>query len=79
MFTGVWQAGETVGLAVGPALYALVLAVGGFVSSAADVRVQQPGSALTGVVLGFSVLPALLMLVSIPLLRRYSDVPLEVR
>ena len=79
VFTGVWQAGETVGLAVGPALYALVLAVGGFVSSAADVRVQQPDSALTGVVLGFSVLPALLMLVSIPLLRRYSDVPLEVR
>ncbi len=79
VFTGIWQAGETIGLAVGPALYALTLAIAGFVSSAADVRVHQPDSALTGVVLGFSVLPAVLMLVSIPLLRRYTDVPLEVR
>lgn len=73
VFTGVWQAGETVGLAVGPALYALTLAAAGFVSSAADERVQQSSGALLGVVLGFSVLPALLMLLSVPLLRRYPD------
>jgi glycoside/pentoside/hexuronide:cation symporter, GPH family len=73
VFTGVWQAGETIGFAVGPALYALTLATVGFVSSAADQRVQQPPGALTGVVLGFSVLPALLILLSIPLLRRYPD------
>lgn len=79
VFTGVWQAGETIGLAVGPELYALTLAVAGFVSSAADLRVPQPSSALTGVVLGFSLLPALLMVLSIPVLRRYRDQPLEVR
>ena len=70
VFTGVWQAGETVGFAVGPALYGGLLAVSGFVSSAADVRVDQPDSALTGLVLGFSVLPGLLVLASVPLLRR---------
>jgi GPH family glycoside/pentoside/hexuronide:cation symporter len=30
VYTGVWTASETVGLAVGPGLYALILAVGGY-------------------------------------------------
>ena len=34
VFAGVWTAGETLGLALGPALYGLILAVGGYVSSA---------------------------------------------
>ncbi len=72
VFTGVWQGGETVGFALGPALYGGVLALTGFVSSAADERVTQPDSAITGLVLGFSVLPAVLVLLSIPLLRRYA-------
>lgn len=72
VLTGVWQAGETIGFAVGPALYAAVLAATGFVSSAADVQVQQPGSALTGLTAGFSLLPAALVLLSLPLLRRYA-------
>ena len=33
VFTGVWTAGETLGLALGPGLYAVVLALGGYVSS----------------------------------------------
>ncbi len=33
VFTGVWTAGETLGLELGPGLYALVLALGGYVSS----------------------------------------------
>jgi len=70
VFTGVWQGGETVGFAVGPALYAGVLALTGFVSSAADVRVAQPDSALNGLTVAFSVLPAVLVLLSLPLLRR---------
>jgi len=32
VFTGVWTAGETLGLALGPGLYAVVLAAGGYVS-----------------------------------------------
>ena len=33
IYTGVWTAGETLGLALGPGLFALVLALGGYVSS----------------------------------------------
>jgi Na+/melibiose symporter-like transporter len=71
-FTGVWTAGETLGFALGPAAFAAVLAVGGFVASTSDVAVTQPASALTAIALGFGVLPAVLMLASLPLLRRYS-------
>jgi GPH family glycoside/pentoside/hexuronide:cation symporter len=72
VFTGVWQGGETIGFALGPALYGGLLAVTGFVSSAADVRVDQSDGALTGLVTGFSLLPGLLVLASIPMVRRYA-------
>ena len=72
VFTGVWQGGETVAFAVGPALYSLVLALSGYVSHAADEKVAQPGSAITGLVVAFSVLPAVLTFASLPLLRRYT-------
>ncbi|WP_338694412.1 MFS transporter [Streptomyces sp. Q6] len=71
VFTGLWTAGETLGLALGPGLFGLVLALGDFVSSDADERVAQPGSALTAIVVGFGALPALLLVLSIPLLARY--------
>lgn len=70
-FTGIWTAGEKAGLAVGPAIYAMVLAVTGFVESEADQTVPQTDLALAGIVIGFAVLPALLMLATIPMLRRY--------
>ena len=70
-FTGVWTAGETLGFAVGPFLFAMVLALGGFVASTSDQTVEQPDSALTAIALGFGLLPAVLMLVSLPVLRRY--------
>ncbi len=72
LLTGLWQAGETIGLAVGSGAYALVLSAGGFVSSSADQRVAQPGGAFTAIVLGFSALPAILVALSVPLLWRYS-------
>jgi glycoside/pentoside/hexuronide:cation symporter, GPH family len=71
VFTGVWTAGETLGLALGPGVFALVLALGGYVSSTSG-QVAQPGSARTAIVLGFSVLPATLALVSLAWLRRFS-------
>ncbi|WP_237536445.1 MFS transporter, partial [Streptomyces sp. SID5785] len=71
VFTGLWTAGETLGLALGPGLFGLVLALGGFASSDADHRVAQPDSALTAIVVGFGALPALLLLLSLPLLARY--------
>lgn len=72
VFTGVWTAGETLGLAVGPGLYALVLALGDYRSSSGGDAVVQPSSALTAIVLGFSLVPAALTLVSLVWLRRYS-------
>jgi Na+/melibiose symporter-like transporter len=71
VYTGVWTAGETLGLALGPGLYALVLAAGGYVSSTAATDVVQPASALTAVAVGFSVVPAALIAASLVLLRRY--------
>lgn len=70
VYTGVWTAGETLGLALGPGAYALVLALGGYVSSSGG-HVDQPDSALTAITLGFSLLPALLVLVSLVPLSRY--------
>lgn len=70
IYTGVWTAGETLGLALGPAVYAGVLALGGYVESAGG-DVSQPDSALTAIVVGFSILPAALVLVSLWWLRHY--------
>jgi len=72
VFTGLWTAGETLGLALGPGLFGLVLAISGFVSSDANERVSQPDSALTGIVVGFGAIPILLFAVSLILLSRYD-------
>jgi glycoside/pentoside/hexuronide:cation symporter, GPH family len=69
LFAGVWTAGETLGLALGPALYGLVLAVGGYVSSAGE-DVAQPAGAVTAVVLGIGLVPTVFVLAGLPLLRR---------
>lgn len=71
VISGVWTAGETAGLALGPTLALAVLAVTGFVSRTGPEVVDQPASAQTGVVLIFSVLPAVLALASLVPLRRY--------
>jgi GPH family glycoside/pentoside/hexuronide:cation symporter len=71
VYTGVWTAGETLGLALGPGVFALVLALGGYRSSTSG-DVAQPDSAITAIVLGFSALPAVLTLVSLRWLTRYS-------
>ena len=72
-FTGMWTAAETVGFALGTAVVAVVLALTGYISrSATDASaVLQPGSAVAGIVIIFSVLPAVLMLLSLIALGRY--------
>ncbi|MCW2773487.1 MAG: major facilitator superfamily 1 [Nocardioides sp.] len=71
VYTGVWTAGETLGLALGPGAFAVVLAIGGYRSST-DGDIAQPESALTAITLGFSILPAVLVLGSLWWLRRYT-------
>ncbi len=70
VFTGVWTAAETFGMALGPLAYAAMLALGGYVSST-DGTAHQPDSALTAMAWGFSVLPAALVAVSLIFLLRY--------
>lgn len=69
--SGLWTAGETVGLALGPGLYLLVLAATGFVSSSGETAVQSD-LATGGIAAGFSLLPAVLVAVSIIMLQGYD-------
>lgn len=78
VFTGVWTAGETLGLALGPGLYAVVLALGGYVSSTGADAVQ-PGSAVTAIVLGFSIVPAVLIGLSLLTLWHYRLSAIDVQ
>jgi Na+/melibiose symporter-like transporter len=73
VFTGVWTAGETFGLALGPGIYALMLQLFGYVSSASGQAAPQDDVARLGVLLGFSVVPAVLMGAAVLLLRGYRD------
>ncbi|EIE99433.1 MFS transporter [Saccharomonospora glauca] len=66
---GVWTAAEALGLALGPSLFGLVLSWGGYVSST-DAAASQPESAVTAITVGFSLLPAVLVALGLPLLRR---------
>ncbi|MEH0844673.1 MFS transporter [Micromonospora sp. CPCC 205711] len=72
VFTGLWTAGETLGLALGPGLYGLVLQLCGYVSSSTGTAATQPDSARLGILLGFTVLPALLIAPVTLLLRHYT-------
>ena len=71
VLTGVWTAGETLGLALGPAVLALLLAVGGYVSTR-GAELAQPASAQTAITLGFSLVPAVLIGLSLLTLRGYG-------
>ena len=71
VYTGVWTAAETFGLALGPGVYAVVLASGGYASSTSGT-ITQSDSALNAIVIGFSALPAILVALSLVFLRKYS-------
>ena len=72
VFTGLWTAGETFGLALGPGIFGLVLQLTGYVSSSTGAAAVQSETARLGVLIGFTVLPALLVGVAVLLLRGYD-------
>jgi len=72
VYTGVWTAGETLGLALGPALFAVVIALGGYESSTAGVEVTQSSGTAWAIRIGFGLLPALLVAASLVFLPRYT-------
>jgi glycoside/pentoside/hexuronide:cation symporter, GPH family len=75
VFTGVWTAAEALGLAIGPGLLGGLLALAGYASSTGDEAVTQSDTAVLAVRLGFSVVPALFVLASLPVLARYRLAP----
>lgn len=70
-FGGVWTAGETAGMALGATLLTIVLAITGYVESVGGATVEQPGAAIAGIAVSFSLLPAALVLASLVPLARY--------
>ena len=70
-YTGVWTATEALGTAIGPYLYSAALVLGGFVSSTAGEAAVQPDSAISALVVGFTVVPAVLMAVAMAFQSRY--------
>jgi GPH family glycoside/pentoside/hexuronide:cation symporter len=82
VFTGVWTAGETLGLALGPFIFGVVLQLFGYVSSKAGTGVAQPSLAATGVLLGFTIVPGVIVGTALVLLRGYhlgEDEPTLIR
>lgn len=71
VISGVWTAGETAGMALGATVLAIMLALTGYVESTAEVVPTQPDSALLGIALTFSVLPAVLLALSLLVFRGY--------
>ncbi|EME18712.1 MFS transporter [Rhodococcus triatomae] len=70
-FSGVWTAAETAAMALGPAVVLLILAATGFASSSGDDIVTQSDTALVGITVAFTVVPAALVAVSMAVLRGY--------
>ncbi len=71
VFGGVWTAGETTGMALGSTALTLVLALTGYLESTGSTSVVQPDSAVLGIVLAFSLIPALATAASLVTLRAY--------
>lgn len=70
LYTGVWAGTELLGFALGPALFAGILSLGGYVSCT-GCDVAQPPSALLAIAVGVSVVPAVLVALSLWVLRGY--------
>ncbi|WP_166869523.1 MFS transporter [Salinibacterium sp. ZJ70] len=71
VFGGVWTAGETTGMALGSVVLSLVLATTGYQEAVAGAVVWQGDLAITGIVLSFSVIPAIMIGASLLTLGRY--------
>jgi Na+/melibiose symporter-like transporter len=71
-FGGIWTAGETTGMALGATALTVILAITGYTSSVADKHAIQSPAALAGIVLSFSIVPAVLIAVSLISLARYK-------
>lgn len=71
IFGGVWTAGETTGMALGATVLTVVLAASGYIQSVAGEAVMQGPAAINGIILSFSLVPAILIVLSLLVFRRY--------
>jgi Na+/melibiose symporter-like transporter len=72
VFTGVWTAGETFGLALGPGIFGATLQGFGYVSSTPGETVRQSATAELGVLLGFTIVPGVVVALALLFLRAYD-------
>jgi Na+/melibiose symporter-like transporter len=72
VFTGVWTAGETLGLALGPGIYAFVLELFDYLPNSTGEFLGQSSLAETGVLLGFTLVPGFIVGIALALLRGYD-------
>lgn len=70
-FGGVWTAGETAGMALGAGVLTIVLAASGYVAGVAGAVTHQPDAAVAGIVLSFSIVPAVIIALSLWSFARY--------
>ncbi len=71
-YTGIWMAGDKAGFAVGPSIFGAILALSGYIETREGILIDQPDLAMFGVRFGFTLLPAILMVVSLLILRKYK-------
>jgi glycoside/pentoside/hexuronide:cation symporter, GPH family len=72
VFTGVWTAGETFGLALGPGIFGGTLQLFGYVPSSTGVAAVQSSQAEIGVLVGFAVIPGIVVGLALLFLRAYD-------
>lgn len=71
VFTGLWTAIESGVSSFGALIFGTILTIGGFISSEPERPVTQPDSAVTAVLIGQTAVPALIILLSVPMVLRY--------
>ncbi len=79
VFSGIWTAVDKGGLATGGLAAGLLLDATGFIESEGGVLVTQPETALTGIVIAISLVPALLTAAASLVYRRYDIGTIDAR
>jgi glycoside/pentoside/hexuronide:cation symporter, GPH family len=72
VFTGLWTAGETFGLALGPYIFGQTIQFFGYASSTSGEAAGQSATAELGVLLGFTVVPGIVVGLALLFLRAYN-------
>jgi Na+/melibiose symporter-like transporter len=76
VFTGLWTAGETFGLALGPYIFGQTIQLFGYAPSNTGEAAQQSPTAELGVLIGFTVMPGIVVGLALLFLRAYKLGPL---